>query len=64
MPHSGLGSQTVLNAVLYCNETTRDPEGFIFDAPNRGNRVPNDSCTPKKKDRLHPDPVLYGLGAR
>ena len=58
------GSHFFLKTVLCCNWTTRDPEGVISDALNQGNRLPNDSSTSKKKYILHPNRVIYGLGAR
>ena len=50
-----LAGFTFLKTLLCCNWTTRDLEEVIFDAPNKGNRLPYDSCAPKKKDILHPD---------
>ena len=54
MPHSKQGGYDCF--MLYL--TTRDPEGVMFDAPNQGNRLLNESCAPKKKDRLHPHLVI------
>ena len=31
---------------------------------NEGNHLPNDACTLKKKDRLHPDQVINGKRTR
>ena len=63
-PHSRQGSHLLLKTALCCNWATRDPEGVIFDAPNQGDRLPNDSCALKKKYGLHPDRVIYCLGKR
>ena len=62
MPHSKQGSHFLLKTVLCCNWATRDTEGVTFDAPNQGNRLPNDSCALKKKYMLHSDRVIDGLG--
>ena len=59
MPHRKQGSHLLLKTVLCCNWATRGPEGVIFDVPNHDNRLPNDSCTLKKKYRLYPDQVFY-----
>ena len=40
------------------------PEGIIFDAPNRGNLIPNDSYAHNKKDTLHPALVIYDVVVR
>ena len=40
------------------------PEGVIFDAPNRGNLLPNDSYALNKKDTLHPARVIYDIVVR
>ena len=37
------------------------PEGVIFDAPNRGNLLPNDSYVINKKDTLYPARVIYDI---
>ena len=33
----------------------------MFDAPNRGNLIPNDSYALNKKDTLHPARVIYDI---
>ena len=42
----------------------RGSEGAIFDAPNRGNPLANDSYTLNKKDTLHPARPIYGMAMR
>ena len=38
-----------------------EPEGIIFDAPNRGNLLPNDSYVINKKDTLYPARGIYDI---
>ena len=40
------------------------PEVVIFDPPNRGNPLANDSYALNKKDTLHPARPIYGMAMR
>lgn len=42
----------------------RGSEGAIFDAPNRGNPLANDSYALNKKDTLHPARLIDGMARR
>ena len=47
-------------AVIGPPGTRRD----IFDAPNRGNLIPNDAYALNRKDTLHPARVIYDIVVR
>ena len=62
MSHNRQDSHLLFKTVLCGIEATRNPKRLIFEGPNQGNRLSNDSFALKTKDRLHPDRVNYGLG--
>ena len=55
----------VVGKISLCGKLVHPgPEEIIFDAPNRGNLIPNDSYALDKKDTLHPARVIYDIVVR